>query len=237
MGSARMLDGNTRTLLQPISGGGEGDGEGWLMSYLDVLTLLITLFVLLVSMMGNGMAAAGNQYAGETSQPITAEAQVSAVIVAGPLSPGLKPRHDGLQPRFSGLNIDGVSVAEGQQGITLRIDDKLLFASGQAQLTARGREVLTSLNEVLTAFEGEISVEGHTDSIPISTSRFPSNWELSTTRAIAVLRFLGELGIDAERLRAVGYASTQPLESNETAQGRAANRRVELLLRQAAGAP
>ncbi|EWG98544.1 hypothetical protein Q427_29990 [Halomonas sp. BC04] len=89
---------------------------------------------------------------------------------------------------------------------------------------------------MLGAFEGDVSVEGHTDSIPIATARFPSNWELSSARAIAVLRYLAELGIDIERLRAVGYAETRPLESNDSAEGRAMNRRVELLLKQELGA-
>ncbi|MCG6656193.1 OmpA family protein [Halomonas campisalis] len=229
-----MLDRSTRDTLQPMTG--DGDGEGWLMSYLDVLTLLITLFVLLLSMMGNGMATQGSQYGGQADQQITPEARVAALVVAGRLSPGLQPRHDGLQPRFSGLDIEGVSVDQGQQGITLRIDDNLLFASGQAELTVQGREVVASLREVLDAFDGEISVEGHTDSIPISTARFPSNWELSSARAIAVLRHLDEVGVEAKRMRAVGYADTRPLESNETAEGRAANRRVELLLRKGVGA-
>ncbi|PMR74122.1 OmpA/MotB family protein [Billgrantia endophytica] len=229
-----MLDRNTRHTLQPVAGN-DDDSEGWLISYLDVLTLLITLFVLLLSLAGNGMAPFGSQHGGEASRMVTPEAQVAALVVAGRLSPGLQPRHDGLQPRFAGLNIEGVSVAEGQQGITLRIDDNLLFASGQAELTPQGREVVGSLREILDAFDGEISVEGHTDSIPISTARFPSNWELSSARAIAVLRYLDEIGVAPGRLRAVGYAETRPLESNETAEGRASNRRVELLLRQEPG--
>ncbi|SDK59234.1 OmpA/MotB family protein [Billgrantia gudaonensis] len=229
-----MLDSTTRNALQPPPTGG-GDEEGWLMSYLDVLTLLITLFVLLVSLMGNGVASMGSQAGGQSRQAVTPEARVAAMIVAGQLSPGMKPRNDGLKPRFSGLEIDGVSVAEGDRGITLRIDDNLLFDSGDARLTEQGEEVLGSLHDTLAEFDGEVSVEGHTDDVPISTSRFPSNWELSTARSIAVLRFLTELGVEAERLRAVGYADTRPLESNDSAQGRAANRRVELLLRQPAG--
>ncbi|QOR39169.1 OmpA family protein [Billgrantia diversa] len=223
-----MLDRSTRDVLHPpvIDG---GDGEGWLVSYLDVLTLLITLFVLLLSLAGNGAAIKGNRHGGEASALVTPQAEAVARMVAGT---GLEPRHDGLQPHFPGLDIEGVSVTEGQQGITLRIDDNLLFDSGQAILTGQGREVLSRLREVLATFEGDISVEGHTDSIPIATARFPSNWELSSGRAIAVLRYLSELGLPAERLRAVGYAETRPLDSNETPEGRAANRRVELLLHQ-----
>ena len=82
------------------------------------------------------------------------------------------------------------------------------------------------------AFDGQISVEGHTDNVPIATARFPSNWELSVGRAIAVVRQLERQGIAISRMRAVGYADTQPMESNATAEGRAANRRVELLLKQ-----
>lgn len=227
-----MLDRNVREMLSPVSSG-ESDGESWLVSYLDVLTLLITLFVLLLSLAGNGLAVSGSQHGGEASRHITTPAQLSANAVGGgpgPLSVGLKPRHDGLQPRFQGLEIDGVSVDEGAQGVTLRIDDNLLFTSGQAELIAGGEAVLARLVELIESFDGDVSVEGHTDSIPIATARFPSNWELSTARAISVLRYLADEGIDQERLRAVGYADTRPMESNRDAEGRAANRRVELLL-------
>ncbi|MBA2778892.1 OmpA/MotB family protein [Billgrantia kenyensis] len=223
-----MLDRSTRDMLTPPAHG-EGDGESWLISYLDVLTLLITLFVLLLSLAGNGLAVQGSRHGGDAASLISPHAEAAARMVAGV---GIKPRQDGLQPRFSGLEIEGVSVDEGQRGITLRIDDNLLFQSGQASLTAQGREVLAGLRSVLQDFEGEVSVEGHTDSIPIATAQFPSNWELSSGRAIAVLRYLSELEVPAERLRAVGYADTRPLESNETPEGRAANRRVELLLHQ-----
>ncbi|MFQ3787659.1 flagellar motor protein MotB [Halomonas sp. A29] len=226
-----MLDRSTRDMLQPPAIDA-AEGEGWLVSYLDVLTLLITLFVLLLSLAGNGLAVKGSRHAGEANMLVSPQAEAAALMVAGA---GLKPRHDGLQPRFPGLNIEGVSVSEGQQGITLRIDDNLLFDSGQDVLTGQGREVLGRLREALATFDGDISVEGHTDSIPIATARFPSNWELSSGRAIAVLRYLSELGLPAERLRAVGYAETRPLESNQTPEGRAANRRVELLLHQEVG--
>lgn len=223
-----MLDRSTRDVLHPPATG-EGDEESWLVSYLDVLTLLITLFVLLLSLAGNGMAVQGSRHGGEVAAAITPQAEAAARMVAGA---GLKPQHEGLQPRLPSLNIEGVSVAAGQRGITLRIDDNLLFSSGQATLTAQGREVLSGLRETLERFDGDISVEGHTDDIPIATAQFPSNWELSSARAIAVLRYLSELGVPSQRLRAVGYADTRPMERNDSIQGRAANRRVELLLHQ-----
>ncbi|GHE21335.1 OmpA/MotB family protein [Halomonas urumqiensis] len=228
-----MLDRDSREALLPGSPT-EGDGEGWLVSYLDVLTLLITLFVLLLSMAGSGMTGNDTVAGGGTAQQVSRQGEASALAVNGlaPLATGLEPRHDGLKPRFRGLEMEGVSVAEGEGGITLRIDDNLLFDSGQARLTTGGGEVLQRLVGTLAGIEGRISVEGHTDNVPIATARFPSNWELSTARAIAVLRYLAGAGLAQSRLRAIGYADTQPLVSNETAEGRAANRRVELLLNQ-----
>ncbi|WP_201220227.1 OmpA/MotB family protein [Halochromatium roseum] len=218
-----------------------GDSDAWLMSYLDVLTLLITLFVLLVSMLGTGSADSAKSR-NDGGQQQDQQAGVSTGLLPG--GQGLQPQNARLlhqnqalqtpeQQEFQGMEgVDGVSIAEGQEGITLRIDDNLLFASGEAQLTEPGKEVIESLVPTLDAFDGQISVEGHTDNIPISTARFPSNWELSTSRAIAVLRHLIQSGISEGRLRAIGYADTQPVESNTTAEGRAVNRRVELLLKQ-----
>lgn len=218
-----MLDRDTRHALEVPVSPGEGE-DGWLTSYLDVLTLLITLFVLLLSLTPPGGGEAAD------SAFMRSASAVSSLSLAT-LSTGIQPRHDGFQPRFAGLNIPGVSVSQGRAGVTLRIDDSLLFASGQAVLTAQGRSVVESLIDVLGSFDGQISVEGHTDSMPIATARFPSNWELSSARAIAVVRHLERQGFNISRMRAVGYADTQPMETNVTAVGRAANRRVELLLR------
>lgn len=232
-----MLDRHARESLLPEASGGD-DGEGWLVSYLDVLTLLITLFVLLLSLAGNGLRVTGSEHGGEARRQVSPMAESAALALAGgpgamsgSTASGLKPRHEGLKPRFRGLEIEGVSVAEGNRGVTLRIDDNLLFSSGQAELTSGGREILQGLVATLAGFDGQVSVEGHTDDIPITTARFPSNWELSTGRAIAVLRYLAEQGVPPARLRAIGYADTRPLESNASAEGRAANRRVELLLK------
>ncbi|XGA80193.1 OmpA family protein [Halomonas sp. CH40] len=217
-----MLDRDTRRTLEPVAVD-SGDDESWLTSYLDVLTLLITLFVLLLA-----LTPVGNGEAREAMRPPGAVPSFPLATLAT----GIMPRSDGLQPKFSGLSIPGVNVEQGREGVTLRIDDSLLFASGQAELTAQGRGVIESLVEVLESFDGQISVEGHTDNIPIATARFPSNWELSAARAIAVVRHLESEGLDIYRMRAVGYADTQPMENNTTPEGRAANRRVELILRQ-----
>jgi chemotaxis protein MotB len=218
------------------------------MSYLDVLTLLITLFVLLLSLapqdntlVPNEQSGGGEQAqsAGPGSNP--ASTTIGADDSAGgdpkPGQQDILPLNDGLQPLeaatpFEDLDVEGVSMAKGTEGITLRIDNNLLFASGQATLTETGAEVIKGLVPTLEQFNGEVSVEGHTDDIPISTVQFPSNWELSTARATAVVRYLIEAGMAKDRMRAIGYADTRPLEDNETPEGRAANRRVELLVKE-----
>lgn len=225
------------------------DESGWLMSYLDVLTLLITLFVLLLSLAPQDASIVPNQQSGGGEQPQSAGLATGSVstaegpnLVGGGLLPrheGLKPKRDGLEPQnasgvFEDLDVEGVSMAEGTEGITLRIDNNLLFASGQATLTEAGGDVIKGLVPTLEGFGGQISVEGHTDNVPIATAEFPSNWELSTARAIAVLRHLIDAGLEKDRMRAIGYADTQPLESNDTPEGRAANRRVELLVKETA---
>ncbi|WP_110667920.1 OmpA/MotB family protein [Salinicola halophilus] len=210
-------------LLTPPAAAAAED-EGWLTSYLDVLTLLLTLFVLLLSLIPRG----------ETTDTQADSRTESAAVT--PRDAGLEPLNDGLEPRLAGLEIAGVRVMKGQQGITLRIDDDLLFPSGQATLTAEGRDVIAGLAEDIQSFDGDMSVEGHTDSVPIATRRFPSNWDLSAARAIAVVRYLGAQGIDTSRLRAIGYGDTRPMADNATAAGRAANRRVDILLHRQPGA-
>ncbi len=131
-----MLDRDTRHTLELPAGQGESD-EGWLTSYLDVLTLLITLFVLLLA-----LAPPGGQEASETARLPGAGTNDPLV---GSHGAGILPRHNGVQPAMAALDIPGVSVSQGREGVTLRIDDSLLFPSGEAVLTSQGQDVIESL--------------------------------------------------------------------------------------------
>jgi chemotaxis protein MotB len=111
------------------------------------------------------------------------------------------------------------------------VTDDVLFAPGSATLEASGRRVLDVLAPTLTEFDNPIMIEGHTDDRPINTDRFPSNWELSSHRATTVLRELVDAHhLDPRRLSASGYGEQHPIGDNSTAEGRAANRRVELVI-------
>ncbi|HWM18476.1 MAG TPA: flagellar motor protein MotB [Ilumatobacteraceae bacterium] len=127
---------------------------------------------------------------------------------------------------------DAVGFRFENRGLVVTIiTDQVLFDESRADLQPVGIEILELVAEVLRATPNNISIEGHTDSRPISSGRYPSNWELSTARATSVLRHLTETtGFDPTRLSAAGYADTRPLASNDTPEGAARNRRVEVVV-------
>jgi chemotaxis protein MotB len=109
--------------------------------------------------------------------------------------------------------------------------DEILFDSGQAEIKSEGQRVLAAVAEQVGQLSGySIRVEGHTDDRPISTPQFPSNWELSTARAVVVLRLLERSGLDPAILSAVGYGPHQPVVANDSAENRSRNRRIEIVL-------
>lgn len=123
-----------------------------------------------------------------------------------------------------------VRISRDAQKVMIEINDAILFQAGRAELSEDGKAVLNALQPALLAHPGAITVEGHTDDRPIATAQYPSNWELSAARASVVTRHLIGLGVPAERVRPVGHADTQPRADNATAEGRAQNRRVSLVL-------
>ncbi len=128
-----------------------------------------------------------------------------------------------------------VRISELKGKLTVNVVDKILFDSGKADLKPAGVKVLQQIGDILnSAVDKNIQVEGHTDNVPISgglAAKYPSNWELSTARATTVLHFLQDsAGVSGERLSAVGYGEYQPIASNATAEGRAENRRIQIVL-------
>jgi len=268
--------------------------DHWLLSYVDILTLLLTLLVVLLVLQPKpsapgrveplnvlpvttpplltetlpeitGIRSIKRQ--SKPAPPLVALEKTLAVtdavtalaalevpeITEAPLLPQLQPRNDPpaadpaqaraaradqlakqknplLEKLLARDQDDQLRVTQVLEGVNLEMRDNVLFDPGSADLKAQGKRLLAGLVEVLADGQGRISVAGHTDDRPIANSRFPSNWELSTGRASAVSRFLIEQGLEAERLRAIGYASTRPLASNLTADGRARNRRVSLIV-------
>lgn len=132
---------------------------------------------------------------------------------------------------FAPLVEDGqVRVMQNERGVRVEINANVLFSSGEAALHEESSKALKAVAQVLQNGDQAIQVEGHTDTRPITTPRFPTNWELSAVRATSVVRLLVDNGVAASRLTAVGYGENHPVESNDTEEGRARNRRVTLMI-------
>ena len=124
-----------------------------------------------------------------------------------------------------------VSVSLDDRGVAVYVTDGVLFDSGQARLKPEGQHLLDGVMPILASVGNKLVVEGHTDDVPISSSAFPSNWELSTSRATAVLHgLLAGHGIDGGRVSVAGYADTRPRVPNDSPEHRAVNRRVEVVV-------
>ncbi|WP_195573547.1 OmpA/MotB family protein [Paenibacillus sp. 1001270B_150601_E10] len=127
---------------------------------------------------------------------------------------------------------NAITVIDSEKGIEIRLSDSLLFALGQSELTAQAEPTLSKLASLFEKLDTTISIEGHTDNVPMSPgSRFKDNWALSAERALSVLRyFVKEESLKQEQFQIAGYGETRPVDTNETADGRKKNRRVEIII-------
>ena len=250
-GMLRRLGSGSRL---PVEDSTREPEESWLMTYLDLITLLLVLFVLLLayadqggesySQMIKAMAEATRQGDG-VAEKVLVPLPVGEPVVdvqAPQLSPVepeaatdtvLEGMQQDLLSQFAAAGMEsGVEVMLRKDQLDIQLSEQILFASGEARLRNEASRALSPIAEVFRTQPYDLTVEGHTDNIPIATEQFPSNWELSVSRASYVVRFLIGQGIEPERLRAVGYADTRPIGDNATDVGRAKNRRVTLIIHQ-----
>ncbi len=196
--------------------------ERWLISYSDFLTLLFTFFVALYA-----LSVVDTKKAESFSESLR---KVFKVIE----SP-IKVEDEWAKSIIENLNkqlseVKGIGIKADARGIVITLQDYLLFDSGKAEIKSESKEALIKIAEELKTIKNKISIEGHTDNVPISSSQFKSNWELSTARAVSVLHFFIEQGLSPDRFTVTGYAEYKPVADNETEEGRAKNRRVEIIL-------
>lgn len=185
----------------------------WQMSFNDLLTVLLTFFILLVSM---------SRIHADKIQDFSS----SAAKALGSGSTATKDDRAYLLREIG--RIDGLHVRPVAGGISIVLPEFLLYHSGSADIIHN--DVLRQVGQKLKA-AGSIRVEGHTDTIPVTNNAFPSNWELSTQRAINVVKYLiDECNIDPGKLSAAGYAASRPVAPNDHPEGRALNRRVNMII-------
>ena len=123
-----------------------------------------------------------------------------------------------------------MSVAIDMRGLVVSLNNAILFDSGKADIKTGNDETLDKLGDILKSLDNYIRVEGHTDNVPINTSVYPSNWELSSARAASVVRLFIDEGVSPEKVVAVGYGEYKPVADNSTAEGRAENRRIDIII-------
>ncbi len=204
------------------------EDELWLMSYADLFTLLVAVFVLVL---------AGAQI-NEKKYDAVAKS-IGAALDSRPENVVLVlDQTEVLRALSTAVDAAGlgnlVSVQMTGKGVELTANSELMFESGQAVIGEQGAALMRTVASILQPLPCVVAVGGHTDDLPIASKVFPSNWELSATRASGVVRMLQEQGIEARRLTAVGYADTRPAAALDAAEGveaaRARNRRVVLLI-------
>ena len=225
--------------------------ERWLVSYADFITLLFAFFVVMYAL----SSVSEGKYRvlkGSLNNAFGIES-----LTLDPIPPPTAPVLNELPPRkpaptsepqtrqreemrgiaqdilkvLEQLVQDGqVKVTQSNRGISVEINASVLFTSGQALLQSGSVRALQEVAKVLTGIEHGIQIEGYTDNTPIGTAQFPSNWELSASRASSVLRLFVDSGVAEQRLSVVGYGPNRPIAGNGSADDRARNRRVTVMI-------
>jgi chemotaxis protein MotB len=226
----------------------------WMATMADMFSLLLTFFILLLSF-SNMDLEKFRAMAESIQQALGVSAQSTVGIFASgknPLDVGTgqsgKPDTPQEQIKIKEISqyeqmagditkvvsdmglMDTVTVTSSDRGVLMQVQGQVFFEAGEAELKPESQPFLDEIARIVKGSPYNVAIEGHTDDSPIHTERFPSNWELSTSRAISALRYLVDHGhVDPHRLSSAGYADTRPLVPNDTEQHQRQNRRVEFV--------
>lgn len=238
-------------------------GEGWLLPYADLLTLLLALFIVLFASSSIDQAkfaamasAFTNEILGgasfesigdytdmdvlpqlEISPAPDADSDSQELVDSGAMSEDDMSELQSLQTQLAQYFEDNgltasVSMTIDERGLVISLSNAVLFDSGQAEVKEQYKSVLVSVSDSVSKLDRYIRVEGHTDNVPMGPSvAYPTNWELSVARACSVVRLFIDLGgSDPQRLVACGYGEYKPVADNSTVEGRAKNRRIDIIV-------
>ncbi len=243
-------------LAQPSSSDGDGKKvvEGapeWMCTFSDLVTLLMCFFVLLFAMsttqqetykelvqslrsaLGAQAVPQSGTREGLTMHPVPSEEPSDNQQIdelGGMIEKEMEDIVSEIRELVLFNKLGGeVSVTKNEDGVVITMSDLLLFAEGGTKLSDKGLDILKKVAAVLSKLAYHVKIKGHTDSSPISSNQYPSNWELSSARASTVVRHLVDNGVPPFYISAEGYAQYHPVATNDTAAGRARNRRVEIV--------
>ncbi|MBT7618648.1 MAG: flagellar motor protein MotB [Calditrichaeota bacterium] len=204
---------------------GDEDSESeWLISYGDMMTLLLAFFVLLLAL--SDINPVKMQLVSNSMNEALGGVHVKPLVTLAEIQKD-------LEKIVSEENLETqAEVNRDLHGVTLSLKGSSFFTSGSTELLEDAIPFLSKIAGQIKQVPYQIAIEGHTDNVPMSSNRFASNWELSAARASTVVRFFTNRDVPPSRLRAIGYADTRPVDShigNQTAEARAQNRRVVIL--------
>lgn len=214
----------------------------WMATYSDMVTLLLCFFVLLFSFatldvqkfQAIAQSMSGSLGVLDSGITLTMEPLVNSFPADSPTEEAeeFNKIFEQMSEYIRENNLEASIILRlDERGLLVRFLDDVLFDSGKADLTPKAREIINKVAEIIKQNNKNIRVEGHTDNVPINTFRFPSNWELSTTRAVNVVKHLiEENNIKPERMSASGYSDQHPVDDNNTSEGRQKNRRVDMVI-------
>ncbi len=217
------------------------NNERWLITYADLITLLLIFFIILYSMsqinakkfdeLSQSMAIVFGQ-TGRSGVLDGGRSVIPSDIATYKQRQNMTNTQEKIRRMIAQQKLEGkITIREEQRGLVISVKDTVFFRAGSADLGDRAREILTMVGSLLSDMPNSIRIEGHTDNIPIHTLKFYSNWELSTTRATNVLHYLTQYAkISPERLSAAGYGEFRPIASNDSENERASNRRVDIVV-------
>ena len=215
------------------------EGQSWLIVYLDVITLLLALFILLVNQPQQEFLVEESKIQQDRLQPEAVDAQQTTFTDAEDeklaQSPEPSPEQqrniaEEIRKQLETIQGDDLVVQVDPGTIKLQLPESILFETGKSELLEGAGQLLETVAPIILRHDYPVSVEGHTDNVPIASAQFPSNWELSSARASVVIRKLVELGVPYSRLKAIGFADTNPIDTNDTDEGRRKNRRVNIII-------
>ena len=211
----------------------ESNAERYLLTYADLITLLLGLFIILYAI-SNVDASKYESMMENIGEYFGNENFVNPEFKANYLdiSDNKFTLKSSLQDYIDEYDFSSnIRLIENERGITISIMDNILFQSGMAELSEQSRPILTKMAQLLKTLPNDIRIEGHTDNIPINTPEFPSNWHLSIARATNTAYYLmNDLGLNQERVSVVGNSEFKPLAANDLPESRSLNRRVDIVI-------
>ena len=217
--------------------------ERWLISYTDILTLLLVLFVAMAAQTvgkeqtrepetkPQAPVAAAPSATSPVQQPAATPGATPAPAQQPPSPAPPSPSHEALLRAQDRLKQTGLDLHLESRGLIISLPQAILFASGDDRINKSAQPIISEIADVLRSLDNKVELAGHADSVPIHNQRFRNNWELSAARGLSLLNTLtNDYGISESRLTVSSHGSYSPKSSNDTPDGRAENRRVEILI-------